>query len=230
MHLDLAPWLNGLNEPQRRAATHGDGPLLIVAGAGTGKTRTLTSRVAYLLEQGIQPERILLLTFTRRAAREMVKRAASAAPAGIAVQRVWGGTFHSVANHLLRQYAHTAGLSPDFTILDRSDAEDLLSVVRNDLGYVSAGRRFPQKATCAAIYSRAVNGSERLGRVLERHFPWCAEWEDALRDMFRAYVERKARLTILDYDDLLLHWYYLVQDEDVADLIGGGLDHILVDE
>lgn len=211
--------------------THGDGPLLVVAGAGTGKTRTLAYRVAHLVSQGVSPDRILLLTFTRRAAEEMLKRASSAvAPESATVKRVWGGTFHAIANRILRMYARPAGLSPDFTIMDRSDAEDFLNVVRNGLSLSQKDRRFPRKSTCLDIYSRRVNGSEDLPAVIRKDFPWCEMWQEDLKTLFREYVERKQKQDLLDYDDLLLYWNYLVQDDKSAESIGGRFDHILVDE
>ncbi|MBD3392214.1 MAG: AAA family ATPase [Chitinivibrionales bacterium] len=224
-------WLRECNPAQKKAVTHGDGPLLVVAGAGTGKTRTLAYRVAYLISRGVSPDRILLLTFTRRAAEEMLKRASSAtAASGADVRKVWGGTFHATANRLLRMYAKPVGLSPDFTIMDQGDAEDLINVVRHEKGFGKSDRRFPRKRTCLAIYSRRVNGTEDLPAVLKRYFPWCEEWHDELKDLFKEYVDRKQRHNVLDYDDLLLYWYYLVQNEELGKSIEDRFDHILVDE
>ncbi|MBI4188838.1 MAG: ATP-dependent helicase [Chloroflexi bacterium] len=224
-------WLNGLNPQQREAVTYGDGPLLIVAGAGTGKTRTLAYRVSYLVSEGVQPERILLLTFTRRAAEEMLRRATSLAAVDESLtRRVWGGTFHATANRLLRIYAKAAGLSPEFTIMDQSDAEDFLNVVRNDLGLSTKEKRFPRKSTCLAIYSRRVNGDESLETVVKKDFPWCVEWLDDLNRLFREYVQRKQKQNVLDYDDLLLYWYQLLQEESIRQAIDNRFDHILVDE
>jgi DNA helicase-2/ATP-dependent DNA helicase PcrA len=224
-------WLSNLNPRQREAVTYGNGPLLVVAGAGTGKTMTLAFRVAHLIESKVPPERILLLTFTRRAAEEMVKRAASAVRASEGEGgKVWSGTFHAVANRLLRAYSQSAGLSPDFTIIDRSDAEDLLDVIRTEMGLATKESRFPRKSTCMDIYTRRVNGNEGLASVLKKYFPWCQMWENDLKSLFREYVKRKQDQNILDYDDLLLYWYHIVQDERMADLLGGRFDHILVDE
>ena len=223
-------WLKELNPEQLAAVTHGDGPLLIAAGAGTGKTRTLAYRVSHLLSQGVRPEGLLLLTFTRRAADEMLKRAGAAAASSATANRVWGGTFHGIANRILRMHNQAAGLVQDFTILDRSDAEDLLDVVRNDLSLARTHRRFPRKSTCMEIYSRRVNGEEELEPVLKRHFPWCEEWQDQLKAMFRAYAERKQKLSVLDYDDLLLYWNFLLQDPVMAEIVGDRFEHILVDE
>jgi DNA helicase II / ATP-dependent DNA helicase PcrA len=227
---DSQQWLDSLNPQQIEAVTYGAGPLLIVAGAGTGKTRTLACRVAHLISQGTPPERLLLLTFTRRAAEEMLHRAAEAISQEIVNSRVWGGTFHSTANRLLRMYSKPAGLTPDFTIMDRADSEDFLNVVRNDLGLAHTDRRFPRKSTCFDIYSRRVNDDDDLNTVLKKHFPWCEEWKDELKTLFKEYVERKQQRNILDYDDLLLYWYEILQDDSLAKLIGGRFDHILVDE
>lgn len=223
--------LDELNPQQRKAVTHGDGPLLVVAGAGSGKTRTLAYRVAYLIAGGVDPGRILLLTFTRRAAQEMLKRAASIVERGIPVTgKVWGGTFHATGNRLLRMYAGTAGLSNDFTVLDRSDSEDLINVARREMGLHSREKRFPRKRTCMDIYSRCVNGTEELGDVLERYFPWCESWSGELKALFRTYVEKKQERNVLDYDDLLLYWAELVSREEIAERICGRFDHVLVDE
>jgi DNA helicase-2/ATP-dependent DNA helicase PcrA len=227
----VQPWLEGLNHEQRQAATHADGPLLIVAGAGTGKTNTVAARVSHLLGDGVPPERILLLTFTRRASEEMLRRAASAIPEGPAIaKKVWGGTFHAIANRLLRMSALPARLTSDFTIMDRTDSEDLLDIVRHDLDFSGLDRRFPRKSTCMSIYSRRVNGNEELAAVLTRDFPWCQEWDDQLNNLFREYALRKQRSNSLDYDDLLLYLYILLSDDEVSKAIGGMFDHILVDE
>ena len=224
-------WLSDLNDAQRSAVTHGEGPQLIVAGAGTGKTKTLAYRVSYLVTQGVAPERILLLTFTRRAAEEMLKRASSVSAVDDAmIRRVWGGTFHALANRLLRVYARSAGLSEDFTILDRSDAEDMINVIRNDLSLSSRDSRFPRKATCIDIYSCRVNSSSNLKDILKTEFPWCSMWENELNLLFRTYVERKLSRNLLDYDDLLLYWYHLLEDPGLANTVGNRFDHILVDE
>lgn len=224
-------WLDDLNPQQAAAVTHGDGPVLIVAGAGTGKTKTLAYRVAYLVSQGVAPDRILLLTFTRRAAQEMLRRAASIIPGGgAAMSRVWGGTFHAVANRLLRIYASTASLSPEFTIIDRSDAEDLIDVLRNRMSLSQKGSRFPRKGTCLTIYSRRVNAGDELDHLLQREFPWCAMWKEELIALFREYVDSKQRQHVLDYDDLLLYLYHLLEEERLAESIADRFDHVLVDE
>ena len=200
--------LSDLNPQQRQAVQHGDSPLLIVAGAGTGKTATLVHRVAWLIGRGIAPERILLLTFTRRASAEMLRRAdgvlrrlREALPAANPrwhAARVWGGTFHAVATRLLRQHGKAIGLAPEFTIHDRSDSEDLMNVVRTELGLAKTDRRFPKKGTCMAIYSRCVNARQKLAQVLASAFPWCREWADDLKRLFDAYSDRKEAASVLD--------------------------------
>jgi len=224
-------WLSELNPEQRDAVCFGEGPLLVVAGAGSGKTRTLAYRVAYLIATGISPDRILLLTFTRRAAEEMIRRATAIAARGTGVTgQVWGGTFHSVANRILRIYGKAAGLSPDFTVMDQADSEDMIDVTRHDLGLQSREKRFPRKRTCLAIYSRRVNGDESLEEVLNQHFPWCKEWEEELKQLFQGYVKRKQSRNVLDYDDLLLYLAELLADGELARRIGDRFDHVLVDE
>lgn len=310
--------LKPLNPAQRAAASHGEEPLLIVAGAGTGKTATLVHRVAWLIAQGTPPERILLLTFTRRAAAEMLRRVENvmrhfgespagaaedagvqrrAAPAELAQTRsrrrahgparvrtsaptpreattgawttgepptdpygdepftkdgladalpshpsalaasgtvasrsVWGGTFHAVATRLLRRYGRLIGLPPDFSVHDRGDSEDLMQVVRTELGLGKKDQRFPKKGTCAAIYSRLVNAREALDDALQRHFPWCVPYRDDLKRLFDAYVDRKQAAGVLDYDDLLVHWLALLEDERGGQVVRGLFDRVLVDE
>ncbi len=227
-----------LNAAQARAAEAGDEPLLIVAGAGTGKTQTLAHRVAALVGRGADPRRLLLLTFSRRAAVEMSRRAARVLEcAGGRSGRLppdatlpWSGTFHAVANRLLRHHAPEAGLEPAFTLLDREDAADLIDRLRHDQGLSRTDRRFPRKGTCLAIYSTVVNTQESLRATLETRFPWCLEWEEALRGLFAAYVDDKRERAVLDYDDLLLYWFHLMTDDGVAARIGGRFDHVLVDE
>ena len=235
--------LSRLNEPQRRAATFGEpepgrgvrcGPLLIVAGAGTGKTNTLAHRVAHLVLHGVAPERILMLTFTRRAAAEMRRRAADivrGASGGAVHERLtWSGTFHAIGNRLLRHYAAALGLDPQFTVLDRADAADLLDALRQELGLAQKEQRFPRKETCLQIYSHRVNTQRPLRVTLEEQFPWCAHWEAELTGLFRAYVERKQREHLLDYDDLLLYWHVMMSEARLAGQVGGQFDHVLVDE
>ena len=242
-----AATLEGLNEAQRRAVTFGERapggrglaarPLLVVAGAGTGKTMTLAHRVGHLVLAGVPGGRILLLTFSRRAAREMTRRARRIVGQaladqgrGEAVQLPWAGTFHSVANRLLREYAANLGLDPGFSVLDRGDAADLMDVARQELRLAEGARRFPRKDACLAIYSRTVNARAELADCLAEGWPWCEEWQDELRRLFRRYVELKQAGSMLDYDDLLLWWHGLMESPALAAAIGERFDHVLVDE
>ncbi len=227
------PILDPLNPAQRLAATADDAPLLIVAGAGTGKTQTLAHRVAALIARGADPRRILLLTFSRRAAQEMTRRAVrllARRPGADAATLPWAGTFHAIANRLLRHHAVEAGLDPAFTLLDREDAADLLDHLRHEQGLSKSDRRFPRKGTCLAIYSSVVNTQVDLRACLETRFPWCLEWEEPLRALYASYVEAKASRAVLDYDDLLLYWFHLMSDPSLALRIGELFDHALVDE
>jgi DNA helicase-2/ATP-dependent DNA helicase PcrA len=228
-----------LNEAQRSAVEHGPdaGPLLVIAGAGSGKTMTLAARVARLVLDGADPSRLLLLTFSRRAATEMESRVAGALnealglPAARGAARLaWCGTFHSVGARLLRTHAAGVGLDPFFTVDDRGDSEDLLHVLRQRLGLASAKRRFPQRSTCLAIYSRVVNGQKSLVDVLAENWPWCLPWHDELKRLFAAYVAEKQAQRVLDFDDLLLWWAEALREPALAARMGGCFDHVLVDE
>ena len=218
-----------LNSAQLAAVQHGDGPLLVLAGAGTGKTATLAARVARLVADGTDPQRILLLTFTRRAAADMRARAdrmVAATGTTASAGRVVGGTFHAVANRLLRRYADRIGLATDFGLLDATDAADLLDMVRDDLGVATSTSRFPRKATLAAIWSRVVNSRVALPATLEAHFPWCDEHVEAIGRVLRGYRDRN----LLDYDDLLLYWKVLAEADGVGEELAASFDHVLVDE
>jgi DNA helicase-2/ATP-dependent DNA helicase PcrA len=228
--------LSSLNEQQRAAARFGNDPLLIIAGAGTGKTNTLAHRVACLIDGGIHPGRVLLLTFSRRAAAEMGRRvemilsAADSKTAAAAASRIWGGTFHSIANRLLRVHSQSMGLGENFTVIDRSDAEDLVNEVRSEIDLDKGNVRFPRKGTCLSIYSRCVNAQEPIDATLRGHFPWCNGFDDDLKRLFQAYVKRKQEQNILDYDDLLLYWSHLMQEPALAEEVGRRFDAVLVDE
>jgi DNA helicase II / ATP-dependent DNA helicase PcrA len=230
-----------LNTAQRAAATHGEAtqrrvdasPLLIIAGAGTGKTSTLAHRVAHLVMSGVDPGRILLLTFSRRAAEEMTRRAEriiGLVTKGSSMRLAWAGTFHSVGNRLLRLHASSVGLDAAFSVLDRGDSADLLDVVRHELGLAGRDRRFPRKDTCLAIYSHRVNTQGSLADTLNTQWPWCAAFADDLQRLFRAYVARKQAEQVLDYDDLLLYWHGLVSEPRLAHAVSERFEHILVDE
>jgi len=211
--------------------------LLVIAGAGSGKTNTLAHRVAKLILDGTDPQRILLLTFSRRAAVEMERRAGQVlhrimglASSGQHPSLPWSGTFHSIGARLLRDYAGRIGLEEAFTINDRGDSEDLLGLIRHDMGLTSTKNRFPLKGTCLSIYSRVVNTQDSLNEVLQTVFPWCSEWEAELNALFGHYVDAKQAQNVLDYDDLLLFWSEMVAEEELALDVGGRFDHVLVDE
>ena len=237
--MPTAEILSQLNAEQAAAASHHPAgpPLLIIAGAGTGKTQTLATRVAWLVDQGADPQRILLLTFSRRAAGEMARRAgrllhesrglpASRPPP----QLPWCGTFHSVAVRLLREEAAHIGLSAGFTVLDRADAQDLLAQFRQELGLAEREHRLPLASTCAAILSRCLNTRTRLADTVAAQWPWCMGHEDDLRRLFDAYAEAKRQQHSMDFDDLLLAWWHLMQQAELAARIRGRFDHVLVDE
>src|SRR5580704_1972567 len=239
-----ASYLETLNPEQRRAVEHGvsaDGhvgdPLLVIAGAGSGKTNTLAHRVAHLIVSGADPRRILLMTFSRRAASEMTTRVERIArkvlgdKASVMTDALaWAGTFHGIGARLLREYAEQIGLDPGFTIHDREDSADLLNLIRHEKGFSKAKERFPTKGTCLAIYSRCVNAETAIEEVLASSFPWCAGWATELKELFAAYAEAKQRQNVLDYDDLLLYWAQTMSDPVLAKDIGGRFDHVLVDE
>jgi DNA helicase II / ATP-dependent DNA helicase PcrA len=241
---------DSLNPSQRRAATFGTpqpekgvsaGPMLILAGAGTGKTNTLAHRTAHLVLNGTDPARILMLTFTRRAAQEMIKRTQTivaevmadrgkAGDRSVVSRLIWSGTFHSVGSRILRLYAKHLGLDPNFTVLDRSDAADLMDVIRHEFGYSGKEKRFPRKDACLAIYSYRVNTRLSLKQTLSEQFPWVSEWEADLTKMYREYVARKQKNRVLDFDDLLLYWHVMMQTPALAQSLSKNFDHVLVDE
>jgi DNA helicase-2/ATP-dependent DNA helicase PcrA len=220
--------LDDLNAEQRAAVEHGLEPLLVIAGAGSGKTKTLAARVAHLIANGADPSRILLLTFSRRAASEMIARVGKVLAGDIRIS--WAGTFHAIGARLIREYAPVIGIDPDFTIHDRSDSADLMGMVRQELDVATSAKRFPMKGTCLAIYSRVVNADETIEDALAAQFPWCREWEAELKRLFAAYVETKQKQNVLDYDDLLWLWAEAMNEPALADEIGGRFDHVLVDE
>ncbi len=226
-----------LNAEQRGAMAHAGGPLLVIAGAGTGKTMTLAARVAHLVLAGADPNRLLLLTFSRRAAQALAHRAGRLLHAALGLRATqaaptlpWAGTFHAVGARLLREHAASLGLSPQFTLLDRGDAEDLVGLVRQQLELGSSGQRFPLKGTCLSIYSRVVNARLVVDEVVQHVFPWCRGHEAALKRLFGAYVDAKQQQQVLDYDDLLLYWQQMMEEPALAQAIAARFDHVLVDE
>ena len=231
-----------LNAEQRDAVIHGTGdeagdtrPLLVIAGAGSGKTSTLAHRVANLIRHGADPQRMMLLTFSRRAAQEMERRVGGVLQQAMRQKQTlpslpWSGTFHGIGARLLREYAGRIGLEETFTIHDRGDAEDLMGMVRHDIGLAETKNRFPLKGTCLGIYSRVLNTRDSLERVLQATYPWCSQWESELKKLFGAYVEAKQQQNVLDYDDLLLFWAEMMDEPALAQEVGERFDHLLVDE
>ena len=235
-----------LNPEQRAAVQHppAAGPLLVIAGAGTGKTLTLASRAAWLIQQGVAPSRLLLITFSRRAAADMARRTGQLLHAALGLPRntsppvlAWCGTFHSVAARLLREEASRIGLAPNFTVLDRADAQDIMALARQSLGLADScadaapgGIRFPMAATCLSIHSRCVNTRAPLAEVLRTHYPWCASAQDGLERLFAAFARSKLDQQSLDFDDLLLAWSNMSQVPALAQAIAARFDHVLVDE
>jgi DNA helicase-2/ATP-dependent DNA helicase PcrA len=220
--------LEKLNEEQRRAATHTGGPLLMLAGAGTGKTGTLVARAAWLRTQGVQASRILLLTFTRRAADDILARVAPTAVT--AAERICGGTFHAVAHRIIRAHAESFSLPPEFSVIDPADVADVLDTLRADHDLVGTRRRAPRAAVCADIYTRCVNTHTPVADVVRSHFPWCTDFTAQLSGLFRDYVAHKRRHGLVDFDDLLLLWRAALADAAAGPALRGLFDAVLVDE
>ena len=225
----LRDFASELNPQQAAAATHADGPLLIIAGAGTGKTRTLVYRVAHLIERGVAAKRILLLTFTRRAAQEMLSRAERLV--GSNSKRVHGGTFHATAHRLLRRYGPAAGLPKDFTIMDQGDSADLMQLSRAQLGYAARIKRFPKKETLQYVYSRHINTGIPVDDIVRDEYVQFIDYLEDFTKIYSDYIRRKQERNLVDYDDLLLFWALMLEaSPELRQRIGGMYDHILVDE
>jgi DNA helicase II / ATP-dependent DNA helicase PcrA len=242
--------LETLNGAQRKAVTHGEpvapkgikaGPLVVLAGTGTGKTTALSYRIAHLALHGVDPSRILLIVPTRRAASEMrrhahdvVKKALNEPLGGVSQtisQRLtWAGTFHSIANRLLRHYGKHLKLDPQFTLIDSDDTLELLEQIRGELQLTQKDSRFPRRETCLQIYAYRVNTGKSLAETLALQFAWCSPWEEDLTRLFRRYVEHKQNYSILDHDDLLLYWHAMMSEAKLAQHISTHFDHVLVDD
>jgi DNA helicase-2/ATP-dependent DNA helicase PcrA len=225
---ESAALLDRLNDEQRQAATHHGGPLLVLAGAGTGKTGTLVARAAHLRSAGLQPSRILLLTFTRRAADDMIARAG--AETASAAERICGGTFHSIAHRIIRAHAESFSLPPAFSVIDPADVTDILDSLRADHDLVSSERRAPRAPACADIYTRCVNTRTPVEEMVRASFPWCTGFTAQLSALFRAYVAHKRRHALVDFDDLLLLWRAALADPKAGPALRGLFDAVLVDE
>ncbi len=220
--------LDGLNDEQLLAVRHVGPPLLILAGAGTGKTGTLVARAAWLRDSGIQPSRILLLTFTRRAADDMLARAQP--PGAAAAERICGGTFHAVAHRIIRAHAEAFALPPEFSVIDTADVADVMDTLRDANGLVGTGRRTPRAAACAEIYSRCVATSSPLEEVVAAAYPWCEPFTDQLASLFGDFLGYKRRHGLVDFDDLLLLWRAALADDAAGAALRGLFDAVLVDE
>jgi DNA helicase-2/ATP-dependent DNA helicase PcrA len=223
-------WDAGLDDAQLAAAGHSGGPLVVLAGAGTGKTRTLTARVAQLLSSGADPARVLLLTFTRRAAADMLARAAALCGDRRVANRLWGGTFHAVAHRLVSGHADALGLPAELSVLDQADARDLMDLLRHDFDLAGTSERFPRADALVDAYSRAVNTGRPARKVIAEQYPWCEPHIEKILELFRAYTVRKRAGGMLDFDDLLLAWRSLLSDPTVGPTLAGRWDHVLVDE
>ena len=230
MFATSSDWDEGLDDAQLAAVSHGSTPLLVVAGAGTGKTRVLTARVARLLERGVEPERILLLTFTRRAADDMLSRAAALVGRPDLARRLRGGTFHHVAYQVIRSRSQLLGLRPSFSVLDPADAADTMDLLRDEFGLAGSHERLPTPRTLVELYSRCVNTARSLSEVIALDFPWCEPHGERIGELYRGYVVRKRARDQLDYDDLLLYWRAALREEATGAELADTWDHVLVDE
>src|SRR5438876_8036997 len=218
-----------LNPQQYAAVTASPGPSLVIAGAGSGKTRTLIYRVAYLLEQGIPPERILLLTFTNKAAREMMRRVTDLL--GQELAELWGGTFHSIGNRILRQHAPLLGYQRDFTIMDREDAKHLITTCVAESEIDVKATRFPKAEVLGDIFSLAVNTAKPIPQILGEEYGYFDTLAPRIEELWRRYTVRKRATNAMDFDDLLVLWLKLLQaHEDVREHYQRRFQFILVDE
>lgn len=218
-----------LNSQQLAVVTAGKGPIMVIAGAGSGKTRTLTYRVAYLIQSGLDPHRILLLTFTNKAAREMLQRVEMLTPYD--VRRIWGGTFHHIANRILRVHGERIGLAPNFTILDQSDAYSVLDACLQELGHKKKDGVLPQGSVLFHMLSLARNTRTPLEDIIEQRFPFFLEYCDEIKNIDRHYAGKKKKLNIADFDDLLCLWLELLEEHrNLREFYAQRFEYILVDE
>ena len=218
-----------LTEEQLPIVTAGGGPMLVIAGAGSGKTRTVTYRVAYLCESGVPLENILLLTFTNKAAKEMISRVEGLLKRNM--NGLWAGTFHHVGNLVLRKHAKKIGYDKNFTIMDRTDSKDLLDRSVKEAGIPTKDKKFPKGDVLQDIYSYMANSQKTLPQVVETKFPHLFELQEEMKKVFDAYEAAKLGQNLMDFDDLLINWLkLLLEHEDVRDELSGRFHHILVDE
>jgi DNA helicase-2/ATP-dependent DNA helicase PcrA len=228
-HKFVIDYKKELNAAQYEAVTSLDGPHLVIAGAGTGKTRTIVYRVAYLVELGVKPENILLLTFTRKAAQEMLRRAAILLDSRC--ERVAGGTFHSFANNVLRKHGNLLGYGPNYTILDQTDAEDVMNFLRTRMKFDTKEKRFPRKEALYDLYSRSLNTMTPLADLLLNDYPQYIELEADINALHTAYTGYKREHNLMDYDDLLVNLVKLLQHHEVVrGMLSDRYKYIMVDE
>lgn len=222
-------FLKELNPAQKEAVTNIYGPLLVIAGAGTGKTKTLVCRLAYLVSKGIPSEKILLLTFTRKAAREMIDRASTLLR--IDVKNIMGGTFHSLCNFMLRQYGTLIGYGPNFTLLDRSDMEDLFNLLKTSLRLKEKKKPFPKKETLSALYSKSLNQGKGVEEIVAAEYPQFLELTPEIKSLIDEYQNYKRKHQLMDYDDLLLNWAFILREfPEVRKEVSKRFQFIMVDE
>src|SRR3954464_14747 len=224
----LVDYDRDLSDEQRAVALCEPRPTLVIAGAGSGKTRALTYRVAHLIESGTTPEKILLLTFTNKAAREMMARVGQICR--IETRRLWGGTFHHVAHGLLREHAARLGYADRFGLLDREDAKEVMASATADLGYGVGQRRFPRPDALIDLYSSAVNTQRPMTEVIAQEAPQFVALEEEILRVARRFAERKAQMNAMDFDDLLLNWKRLLVEVPAArESLCGRFSAVLVD-
>src|SRR3989344_7188118 len=218
-----------LNSEQYRVVTEAEGPCLVLAGAGSGKTRTIVYRVAYLIEQGVNPENILLVTFTNKAAREMLQRVEQLL--GYFPEGLWGGTFHHIGNRFLRKYAKLLGYESNFSILDEEDAKDLIKLCLKEENFDVKSKRFPSQAVLKELISFAKNSQVDLEKILESKHPKWQPLADQIKKIAKHYEEKKLKNNSMDFDDLLVNWLKLLREhQEVKTRLSTQFQYILVDE
>ncbi len=217
-----------LNYQQLQVVKEGDGPSLVLAGAGSGKTRVLIYRLAYLLQKGVPAQNLLLVTFTNKAAKEMIHRAETLLKSTL--KGLWAGTFHHVGNLLLRKESALLGYSANFTIIDKEDSKDLIDDCIEELGYTKQGKLFPKKDIISNIYSISVNSLEEVGDVIMEHYPHTEEYILEIKKVLKKYEEKKKQSNAMDFNDLLKHWLNILETKEICEKYSENFKYILVDE
>ncbi|MFC1514842.1 ATP-dependent helicase [Candidatus Omnitrophota bacterium] len=217
-----------LNPQQYEVVTQADGPSLVLAGAGSGKTRVLIYRLAFLIEQGVNPKNIMLVTFTNKASREMINRAEALLKQSLS--RLWMGTFHHMGNSILRREAKTLGFSANFTIIDREDAKDLMQDCIEELGFLKTAKLFPKKDILLKIYSAALNSQQGLDETISERFSHLEEYTLSIKRVITKYAQKKKASNLMDFEDLLVFWLKLLEDDELCRKYSRMFEYILVDE